>query len=110
VGERPSGAYLGDVGLFVGRGLGERFDAAPECGWTIPPRAHGRGYATEALHAVHAWWERREGGRTVCMIDPGNAASIRVAEKSGYREFARAAYKEAPTILFERLRLSGTPG
>jgi RimJ/RimL family protein N-acetyltransferase len=36
------------------------------------------------------------------MIDPGNAASMRVAEKCGYREYARATYKGQPTILYER--------
>lgn len=48
-------------------------------------RAHwGRGYATEAVravrdHALHELGLRR----LVALIDPGNAASIRVAEKAG---------------------------
>ena len=36
------------------------------------------------------------------FIDPDNLRSIRVAEKCGYREFARSTYKGRPTILFER--------
>ena len=40
--------------------------------------------------------------RTVCLINPENLASIRVAQKCGYREFARATYKGQPTLLFER--------
>jgi len=35
-------------------------------------------------------------------IDEGNRASIRVAEKVGYREFARSVYKSAPVVMFER--------
>jgi RimJ/RimL family protein N-acetyltransferase len=40
--------------------------------------------------------------RTVCMIDPANAASIRVATKCGFHEWTRATYREHETILFER--------
>ena len=38
------------------------------------------------------------------MIAPENAASIHVAEKCGYREFARGTYKGEDTILCERPR------
>ena len=41
-------------------------------------------------------------GDFVCMIDPGNAPSTRLAEKFGYRRYADAAYKGAPTVLFRR--------
>lgn len=112
IGEKASGAYLGDVGFFHGRrGLGPEFDPFPECGWTLAASAHGRGYATEAVAAVHAWGDAHlPVGRTVCIIDPGNAPSIRLAAKFGYREFARSAYKDALVVLYERLRPSGTPG
>ena len=40
--------------------------------------------------------------RTVCIIDPDNTASLRVAQKAGYREYARADYR-GPIILLERL-------
>jgi RimJ/RimL family protein N-acetyltransferase len=40
--------------------------------------------------------------RTVCLITPDNLASIRVAEKCGFKEFARTTYKDQPTILFDR--------
>ena len=106
IGEKDGGAYVGDVGFFQGRrGLGAAFDEAPECGWTLAAPMHGRGYATEAVAAVHAWGDARlPSGRTVCIIDPANLASIRVASKFGYREFARSTYKDAPVVLYERLR------
>jgi RimJ/RimL family protein N-acetyltransferase len=52
-----------------------------------------------------AWGEAHfgQGARTVCMISPDNAPSIRAAQKAGYREFARTTYKGSPTILFERV-------
>ena len=66
----------------------------------LAPWAHGKGFATEAVRAILAWGAAHLGGRTVCMIDPANLASIRVAEKCGYKEFARTTYKGEPTILF----------
>jgi RimJ/RimL family protein N-acetyltransferase len=36
------------------------------------------------------------------MIAPENTPSIRVAERAGYREYARTSFRGAPTVLFER--------
>ncbi len=102
--DRASGRFVGDVGLadFKREGL-PSFDGAPEVGWALAPWAHGRGLATEAVTAALAWHEARTGHlRTVCMIDPGNAPSIRVAEKAGFRPWRPAVYKGQPTLLFER--------
>lgn len=106
ISDRATDGYLGDVGFFDGRReLGARFDAAPEAGWTLASAAHGRGLASEALTAALAWGDAHlPADRTVCMIHPENAPSLRMAERFGYREFGRAAYKEAPVVLFERLR------
>eukprot|EP01097_Dermamoeba_algensis_P009467 TRINITY_DN6652_c0_g1_i1.p1 TRINITY_DN6652_c0_g1~~TRINITY_DN6652_c0_g1_i1.p1 ORF type:complete len:306 (-),score=-61.85 TRINITY_DN6652_c0_g1_i1:698-1615(-) len=53
-----TGAYIGDIGLFEGRrGLGERFDSAPEAGWVLHPNGHGQGYAREAVAAALRWGE-----------------------------------------------------
>ena len=106
IGERETGRYAGDIGFFDGRrGLGPDFDGVPEAGWTLAPRVQGRGLATEALRAILAWGdERLPAARTVCMVHPENAASIAVAAKFGYREFSRATFKDAPTVLFERVR------
>ena len=78
---------------------------APEIGWALLPSAHGKGLATEGVRAVVAWGDVHFGPRhTVCLISPENAASIRVADKCGYREYARTSYKGSPTVLFERNR------
>jgi len=75
----------------------------PELGWALISRVHGKGYATEAVRAVVAWGEQHFGSaRTVCIIRPENVASIRVAEKCGYRELQRTAYKGHATIIFAR--------
>lgn len=102
--ERASGRYVGDVGLAdFKRDVQPSFDGAPEIGWALAPWARGVGFATEAVGAAAGWSDGRFGAaRTVCMIDPDNTASIRVAQKCGYREYARATYKGHPTILFQR--------
>jgi RimJ/RimL family protein N-acetyltransferase len=104
--EKQTKRFVGDVGLSeFRRDISPSLDGAPEAGWVLATWAHGRGFATEALAAVLAWHEKRFGhGRTVCMIAPENSASLRVAEKSGYREFTRTQYKNDAVILFERLR------
>ncbi len=69
----------------------------------LMPWAHGQGLASEAVAAAHAWGDARFGApRTVCMIDPNNAPSLRLAAKMGYAEYARTAYGERFVVLLER--------
>ena len=102
--DRASGGFLGEAGLAdFKRGIGPGFDGAPEIGWVLAPAAQGAGVATEAVRAVLGWADRHVGRtRTVCLIQPGNLGSLRVAEKCGYREFHRTTYKDHPVVLFER--------
>lgn len=100
--EKGTGRFVGEVGLAdFKRAIEPPFNGAPEAGWILAPWAHGRGFATEAVRAVQAWAQANLGtGRTVCMIDPQNLPSIAVANRCGYREFARTTYKGEATILF----------
>jgi RimJ/RimL family protein N-acetyltransferase len=102
--ERASGRFVGEVGFAdFKRDLDPSIEGLPESGWVLATWSHGRGFASEALAAIHAWsGEHLPGDRTVCMIDTDNRASIRVAEKLGYAETARPTYKGTPIILFER--------
>lgn len=102
--ETATGRFVGEAGFFnLRREIDPPFDGAPEIGWALVPSAHGKGLATEAIREVGAWGDRHFGGaRTVCMISPENTPSVRVAEKAGYREYARTTYKGAPTVLYER--------
>jgi RimJ/RimL family protein N-acetyltransferase len=109
--EKATGGFAGEVGFAeFKREMEPPILGVPEIGWVLPPRAHGQGYATEAVRAVVAWGDERFGSkRTVCLIHPENLRSVRVAEKCGYKEFQRTTYKGQETILFERYR-QGEPG
>lgn len=102
--EKDTGRVIGEAGfLNANRDMDPPFEGAPEIGWALAPDAHGKGLATEAVKAIMAWGEETFGPvRTVCLISPENAPSFRVAEKAGYREYARTTYKGAPTVLLER--------
>lgn len=104
--ERGSGRFVGEVGLAdFRREITPALDGAPEAGWVLAPWAHGRGLATEALRAALSWGDAHLAApRTVCLIAPENAASLRVAGKCGYRELARGTYKGEATIICERRR------
>jgi len=103
--ERASGRYIGDVGLArFERGLGADFDPFPEAGWMIAQTASGLGYATEGVAAAIDWHERTFGRqRQVCMIDPGNHASLGVAAKLGFVPLREALNRGHPVLLHERM-------
>jgi RimJ/RimL family protein N-acetyltransferase len=102
--EKGTGRFAGEVGFAdFHRDIEPSVEGSPEIGWVLPPWAQGRGLATEAVRGALEWGSTHlPSQRTVCLIGPENAASIRVAEKSGYREFHRTTYKGTPTLLFER--------
>lgn len=106
--EKQTGTFLGEVGFAdYKRDLKPSLKGIPEIGWVFVSKAHGRGYATEAVRAVIAWGDAHFGNaRTACIIAPDNIASIRVAAKCGYREFQRTTYHGHPTLMFVRDGLS----
>ena len=99
--DRATGRFVGEVGFAdFRRGIG--FDGVPEAGWILAPSAQGRGLGGEAVRAALAWGDRRGWARSVCIINPDNVPSLRLAEASGYREIDRITYKDHPVILMER--------
>jgi RimJ/RimL family protein N-acetyltransferase len=72
-------------------------------GWIFSPHAHGRGYASEAVQAGLAWADEALKAPIIpAIIDPGNAPSIRVAERCGFAERQEAVYRGSPILLFRR--------
>ncbi len=107
--EKSSGRVIGEVGIMEARrDIEPSFEGTPEVGWALTPPAHGKGYAAEALGAALRWADTAlRTPRTVCIISPENAPSIRLAAKFGFRELARTTYHGVPTLQFERLRQDG---
>ncbi|MGN6107033.1 MAG: GNAT family N-acetyltransferase [Kofleriaceae bacterium] len=102
--EKESGKFVGEVGFAdFQREIGQGLDGLPEIGWALATWAHGRGFASELVRTVVAWGDQHlKAVRSICMIAPGNLASIRVAQKCGYREFMRVTYRGEPVALFDR--------
>jgi RimJ/RimL family protein N-acetyltransferase len=102
--ERASGRFVGEIGFAdFHRDLQPSFDDVPEAGWALATWSHGRGFATEALGAALAWAdEDPRFARTACLIAPENAASIRVADKCGYRQVGSVVYHDEPSLVLER--------
>jgi RimJ/RimL family protein N-acetyltransferase len=102
--EKATRRLIGSAGFHdLRRDIVPSLEGVPEAGWGLVPSSHGQGLATEAVLAMHQWADTYFGGsKTVCIIDPRNAASLRVAEKCGYHEVLRTTYRGDPTVLFER--------
>jgi Acetyltransferases, including N-acetylases of ribosomal proteins len=102
--EKETGAFVGEVGFAdFQRVIEPSLDGMPEMGWVLAPQIHGKGYATEAVRAALAWGDTHFGATpTVCLIDPENQPSLRVAEKCGFVTRERATYKDKTVLLFRR--------
>jgi RimJ/RimL family protein N-acetyltransferase len=100
---RESGALLGVGGLSQWeRGISE-LQGIPEAGWGFAPDGWGKGYATEAMSAVLAWGDSvLKLPEVRCIIDPGNQASHRVAEKLGFRKIGYCEEPIGPNIIYSR--------
>ena len=97
--EKASGRWVGRLGPWQPEGW-----PGTEVGWGLSRDAWGKGYATEAALAAHEWFDRERGRqRSVCIIDPPNTASIRVAGKLGYRAIGERPFRDASVLAFERL-------
>jgi RimJ/RimL family protein N-acetyltransferase len=98
-----AGTYLGDIGLMDSRRATDPgFEGVVEAGWLFATAAQGQGYAREACAAMLAWADAHGIAKTVCIIAPDNAPSLRLAERLGYRRWAMGTYNDDPTVMLER--------
>jgi RimJ/RimL family protein N-acetyltransferase len=109
---KDSARLIGDVGFANWeRDISPSLDGLPEGGWVFSSDAHGRGIATEAVNAALAWMDEKFGVKTTaCIIGLDNASSIRLAQKAGYREYGRSAFKGSQVIQFRRKGPHGGAG
>ena len=106
--EKSTGLIIGEAGfLDCKRDIIPSMNETPEMGWVLSTAYHGKGLATEALQKIATWGDQNlTQDVTACITAPENAASIRVAQKLGFKEVAQTTYQGEPTLLFHRLRAS----
>ena len=102
--DRETGQFAGEVGFKqFRRSLRPEWDALPEIGWALAGWARGRGLSVEAALAAFTWaGSHLPASPVLCMIDPANIVSLRVAARCGFREADHATYKGKPVTIFQR--------
>jgi RimJ/RimL family protein N-acetyltransferase len=95
--ERESGRLVGDVGLSPAEGE----TGVMKVGYTISPDAQGRGYATEAVHALVEYAFDALGADVVrAYASEENEPSIRVAQKVGMRLVQRLEHRYGDEVWY----------
>lgn len=103
--DRATGRFAGELGFAdFHRATTPAFEGTPEAGWVLAPWARGRGLAREALTAALAWLDAAGHPHSVCIIDPANTASLRLAAGLGYAEPTEIRHGEDPVTLYTRRR------
>jgi RimJ/RimL family protein N-acetyltransferase len=93
---RSDGVLLGRAGLWRPEGW-----PGLEVGWTLARHAWGHGYAAEAGRAALEWaWAELDAARVLSIIHPGNARSIRVAERLGMRLLREDELHGSPVVIY----------
>ena len=104
--EKATGAFVGECGFHdLRRTVVPSLEGTMETGWALTAPFQGKGLAEEAVRAAIGWADRnQEHKRLTCMIAPEHGASLHVAGKLGFNEFARTTYHDEPVVLLERQR------
>lgn len=102
--DKDTGDFLGEAGFanFHRDTEPPLLTTMPEAGWVFRAEAHGRGYASETVAAIVAWADSHFDTPTSCIIERENLASIRVAEKNGYRPNQVITYRGEGLMLYTR--------
>jgi RimJ/RimL family protein N-acetyltransferase len=101
---RSDRRLIGHLGFFdFQRDMRPSIAGEPEMGWVFNPKAHGQGYATEACEAALDWFDRTQPPASIpAIISRENAASMRLAERLGFKRQPDATYRDEPIALFRR--------
>lgn len=103
--DRRDDRFVGCGGLsWFDRGVPE-LEGFPEAGWAIAPDWWGKGAASEIMAAVMGWADGELGAAEVrCIINPGHAASERVAAKLGFTRIGHHVMEPDPVNVYARRR------
>lgn len=107
VADRVSDTALGTAGLW----LAEQDQGRATVGYSVAPRARGRGVATDALSALTGFaWSLPTLFRIELYVEPWNVGSIRTAESAGFtregllRSHQVIGGRRVDMLLYARLR------
>jgi len=102
--EKETGRIAGNVGFGAfERAIDPPLPDVPEAAWVLDAWAHGKGYGGEAVGAALDWADDQlDFDSQVCIISPGNAPSIGLAQKFGFQQVREAPFKGDPILIFER--------
>ncbi|MFN8610221.1 MAG: GNAT family N-acetyltransferase [Vulcanimicrobiota bacterium] len=78
--------FVGEVGIAEFKR--DHYQLTHEAGWVFQSGARQQGFAREAMETLLKWFARP----TDCIIHPENAASLRLADRLGYRVTARSEH------------------
>ena len=96
--EKKTGKFIGRCGL-TPMDIEGREEI--EVGYMLAKEYWGQGLATEAARAILQYGFEQEGlSRLICVINPGNQASSRVAEKIGMTLEIDGDINGEPTLLY----------
>lgn len=103
--DKATGMVIGETGVMdAKRDIVPSLEGTLEAGWALLPSSHGRGLAREAVEAVLSWADRTcPDIPQSCTVNEANHASIRLAERVGFRESGRGLYQNAPLIHYRRM-------
>ena len=101
--DRASDRLIGMGGLsYFARGLPE-LEGVPEAGWAFAADHWGQGLATEAMAAALDWADATLAPTVIrCIINPGHAASEKVAFKLGFTPSGSSDLLDDPVNLYTR--------
>jgi RimJ/RimL family protein N-acetyltransferase len=105
--ERKSdGRVIGQAGFAdFKRDMRPSIEGEPEFGYVFAPEVHGKGIAYEACAVALEWADTNLGAASYpAIISPENEASIRLAERLGFRRAPDAMYRGETIALFRRPR------
>jgi RimJ/RimL family protein N-acetyltransferase len=100
---RENGVFLGEAGLAdFHRQIEPSMAGFAEAGWALLPDHWGNGYAFEAVSAILAWYAATNTPRpVVCIMNPENTASFRLAVKLGFKDKVQTEYSGNPCLMME---------
>jgi RimJ/RimL family protein N-acetyltransferase len=107
--EKATGTFVGECGFHdLRRDVTPSLEGTMETGWGLTAAFQGKGLAEEAVRAAIGWADQyQKHWRLTCMIAPEHGASLHVASKLGFSEFARTTYHDEAVVLLERPRSVG---